>query len=299
MTTNLPQGELTIERMCALAGVSRAGYYRAWAASAPRAEEVGVRDAIQRVAIANRYYGYRRIARELRRSGWVINDKRVLRLTRQDNLLCLRRRSFVPATTDSCHGWRVVPNLTRDMLLSGLDQLWVADITYIRLQEEFAYLAIMLDAFSRRVVGWALDTHLQASLAIAALTMALVSRKPAPGTLIHHSDRGVQYACGDYTELLERHDIQPSMSRIGNPYDNAKAESFIKTLKHEEVDGRAYRDMRHARSAIGNFIEEVYNRQRLHSALAYRPPAEFEASLPPRGAVVEQPRAATVTATCP
>jgi transposase InsO family protein len=299
MTTNLPQGELTIERMCALAGVSRAGYYRAWAASAPRAEEVGVRDAIQRVAIANRYYGYRRIARELRRSGWVINDKRVLRLTRQDNLLCLRRRSFVPATTDSCHGWRVVPNLTRDMLLSGLDQLWVADITYIRLQEEFAYLAIVLDAFSRRVVGWALDTHLQASLAIAALTMALVSRKPAPGTLIHHSDRGVQYACGDYTELLERHDIQPSMSRIGNPYDNAKAESFIKTLKHEEVDGRAYRDMRHARSAIGNFIEEVYNRQRLHSALAYRPPAEFEASLPPRGAVVEQPRAATVTATCP
>jgi transposase InsO family protein len=299
MTTRLPQGELTIERMCALAGVSRAGYYRAWAASAPRAEETGVRDAIQRVAVANRHYGYRRIARELRRDGWTINDKRVLRLTRQDNLLCLRKRAFVPVTTDSCHSWRVVPNLARDMLLSGLDQLWVADITYIRLQEEFAYLAILLDAFSRRVVGWALATHLQASLAIAALTMALVSRKPAPGSLIHHSDRGVQYACSDYTELLERHDIRASMSRIGNPYDNAKAESFIKTLKHEEVDGRAYRDIRHARAVIGTFIEQVYNRQRLHSALAYRPPVEFEANLSPHWAAAQHPSAAEIATTCP
>ena len=158
----------------------------------------------------------------------------------------------MPVTTDSRHGWRVVPNLARHMVPTGLDQLWVADITYIRLQEEFAYLAIVLDAFSRRVVGWALETHLQASLAIAALTMALAARRPAPGSLIHHSDRGVQYACGDYTELLEAHDIQPSMSRVGNPYDNAKAESFMKTLKHEEVDGRAYRDARHARNAIGS-----------------------------------------------
>ena len=218
---------------------------------------------------------------------------------RQDNLLCLRKRSFVPVTTDSRHGWRVVPNLARHMVPTGLDQLWVADITYIRLQEEFAYLAIVLDAFSRRVVGWALDTHLQASLATAALTMALVSRKPAPGSLIHHSDRGVQYACSDYTELLERHDIQPSMSRVGNPYDNAKAESFMKTLKQEEVDGRAYRDIRHARTAIGTFIEQVYNRQRLHSALAYRPPAEFEANLSPRWAAAQQPSAAETNPTCP
>jgi putative transposase len=299
MTTLLPQGELTIERMCTLAGVSRAGYYRAWAASTPRAEETGVRDAIQRAAIANRHYGYRRIAAELRRAGWAANHKRVLRLMRQDNLLCLRRRSFVPVTTDSSHGWRVVPNLTRHMVPTGLDQLWVADITYIRLQEEFAYLAIVLDAFSRRVVGWALDTHLQASLATAALTMALVSRKPVPASLIHHSDRGVQYACSDYTELLERHDIQPSMSRIANPYDNAKAESFMKTLKQEEVDGRAYRDARHARTAIGTFIEQVYNHQRLHSALAYRPPAEFEASLLPRWAAAQQPSAAEITPSCP
>ena len=278
------QGVLSVERMCALAGVSRAGYYRHWQASAPRQEETGARDAVQRLALAHRHYGYRRIAAQLRREGWAVNHKRVLRLMREDNLLCLRLRPFIPVTTDSRHGWRVVPNLARGMALSGLDQLWVADITYIRLREEFAYLAIVLDAFSRRVVGWALATHLQASLATAALDMALAARRPAPGSLIHHSDRGVQYACGDYTALLAAHDIQPSMSRVGNPYDNAKAESFMKTLKQEEVDGSAYRDADEARREIGTFLEQIYNRQRLHSALAYRPPAEFEANLPLFGA---------------
>jgi transposase InsO family protein len=277
MTTPLPQGSPTIERMCALSGVSRAGYYRHFEASAPRQEETGVRDAIQRLALENRHYGYRRITALLRREGFAVNHKRVLRLMREDNLLCLRKRAFVPVTTDSRHGWRVVSNLARGLETTGLDQLWVADITFIRMQEEFAFLAVVLDAFSRRVVGWALDMHLKASLAIDALKMAIAARRPMPGSLIHHSDRGVQYACSDYAAVLEMHGIRPSMSRVGNPYDNARAESFMKTLKQEEVDGRSYRDARQARNDIGAFIEEVYNRQRLHSALAYQSPAEFEA----------------------
>jgi putative transposase len=231
MTSPRPQGELTVERMCALSSVNRAGYYRHWKRSAPRQEETAVRDAMQRIALSNRRYGYRRIAAQLRRDGLVANHKRVLRLMRRDNLLCLRGHPFVPMTTDSQHEWHVVPNLARGLVPTGLDQLWVADITYIRLAEEFAFLAVVLDAFSRRVIGWALDLHLRADLATAALNMAIAARRPQPGSLIHHSDRGVQYACREYASLLEAHGIQPSMSRVGNPYDNAQAESFMKTLK--------------------------------------------------------------------
>jgi putative transposase len=280
MASCLPQGHVTIERLCRLARVSRAGYYRFWQASAPRQEDTAARDAIQRLVLANgRYHrGYRYITRQLRHEGLVVNHKRVLRLMREDNLLALRRRPFVPLTTDARHPWPVMPNLARDMQLSGLDQLWVADITYIRLQQEFAYLAVVLDAFSRRVIGWAMADHLGASLAVAALRMALAARRPPWGSLVHHSDRGVQYACAEYTGLLDAHGIAASMSRVGNPYDNAKAERFMRTLKSEEIDGTLYRDHRDATSHIGVFIDEIYNRQRLHSALGYRTPAAFEAA---------------------
>lgn len=276
MTTGLSQGEFNIDRMCWLAGVSRASYYRHWLDSAPRRAETGLRDLIQKMALGNAHYGYRRIGALLRREGWQINHKCILRIMREDNLLCLRARPFVPTTTNSRHGWQVVPNLARGMILNGVNQLWVADITFLHLAEEFAFLAVVLDAFSRRVVGWALDTHLRASLAIEALEMAITDRQPVAGSLVHHSDRGVQYACGAYSELLHLHGIQASMSRVGNPYDNAKAESFMKTLKQEEVQGLAYRDADDARRRIGAFIDTVYNAQRLHSALDYLTPEEYE-----------------------
>nr|WP_292317838.1 IS3 family transposase [Mesorhizobium sp.] len=265
--------------MCRLADVSRAGYYRHWRQSAPRQEETGLRDVIQRLALANRHYGYRRIGALLGREGWQVNHKRVLRVMEEDNLLCLRTRPLVPRTTDSRHSWRVVPNLARGMELTGVNQLWVADITYLHLAEQFAYLAVVLDAFSRKVIGWALELHLRASLAVDALKMAISARVPVPGSLIHHSDRGVQYACTSYSDILHGHGIQPSMSRVGNPYDNARAESFMKTLKQEEVAGLAYRDAPDARRRIASFIEDVYNRQRLHSALDYLTPEEYEKTL--------------------
>jgi transposase InsO family protein len=234
------QDDANIRRLCALGDVSRAGYYRHFGPHAPAREDADLRDLIQREALAHRHYGYRRIAQALRRQGLIVNAKRVLRLMRADNLLCLRAKPFVPRTSDSRHGFAIRPNLARALRPSGLDQLWVADITYVRLAEDFVYLAIVIDAFSRKVVGWALAGHLEASLALAALDQALAARQPPPESLIHHSDRAVQYACSDYVERLEARKIVISMSRPGNPYDNAKAESFMKTLKTEEVNGKAY-----------------------------------------------------------
>jgi len=239
---------------------------------------VDLRDAIQRIALEFPSYGRPRITQELRRRGWPVNAKRVYRILREDNLLCLRKRKFV-VTTDSSHRLAIYPNLARQQVLNGIDQLWVADITYVRLELEFVYLAVVLDAFSRRVIGWALDRTLEDALTLSALGMALKQRQPKPG-LTHHSDRGVQYASTDYTGLLGQHGIRISMSRTGNPYDNAKAESFIKTLKYEEVYRQEYRDLAEARVLIGRFLEKTYNQRRLHSALGYRPPEEFESCLP-------------------
>jgi transposase InsO family protein len=238
---------------------------------------VELRDQIQKIALAWPAYGSRRITAELRRRGWVVNRKRVQRLMRQDNLLCLRKRRFV-ATTDSDHALPVYRNLARAMVLTATNQLWLADITYIRLLEEFIYLAVILDGYSRRAIGWALDRTLEADLTLAALRMAL-SRRTLSAGLVHHSDRGVQYASIDYTGLLQEHGIRISMSRKGNPWDNAACESFMKTLKCEEVYRIEYRDLAHARSRIGEFLETIYNRRRLHSALGYVPPAEFERGL--------------------
>jgi len=236
-----------------------------------------LRSQIQKIALQMPSYGYRRVQAELRRRGQAVNHKRVRRLMREDNLLCVRRRSFV-RTTDSSHGFKVYPNLAKELVLSNLNQLWVADITYIRLRAEFVYLAVLLDAYSRRVIGWELRNSLTAELALGALQMALQNRHFRPG-LVHHSDRGVQYAANEYTHLLREHGIQISMSRRGNPYDNAQAESFMKTLKYEEVHRSDYYDQRDVRRSVGRFLDKVYNQKRLHSALSYVPPAEFERDL--------------------
>ena len=257
-----------------MTGLNRAGFYRSRLPRPVLPVEMGIRDAMQKIAVEFPAYGYRRMTAELRKRGFDVNHKRVLRMMRQDNLLCVRRRKFI-VTTDSRHNLRVYPNLAPQMVPKAINQLWVADITYIRLQVEFVYLAVVLDAFSRRVIGWALGRSLEAELALSALRMALQQRKPQPG-LVHHSDRGVQYASQQYTGLLKEHQAQISMSRKGNPYDNAACESFMKTLKYEEVYRNEYRDFHEARASIQEFLERIYNQKRLHSALGYLPPAEFE-----------------------
>jgi transposase InsO family protein len=264
--------------MCELAGFSRAGYYRP-AAAAASAQELEVRDAMQKIALAWPAYGTRRVRAELDKRGWKVNRKRVQRIMREDNLLCVAKRKFV-VTTDSAHPLPVYPNLPPAMELTGINQLWRADITYIRLEEEFVYLAVILDAHSRRVIGWYLDDTMAETLTLSALRMAMAAREVCAG-LVHHSDRGVQYASGAYTRLLTEHGIRISMSRKGNPWDNAACESFMKTLKHEEVYRAEYRNLADARTRVGEFLGSIYNDRRLHSSLAYCSPSEFERGLAP------------------
>ena len=266
---------LTIERMVELGQVSRSGFYR-FGDNEPRPDpHMDLRNDIQRIALEWHSYGRPRITAELRHQGWTVNPKLVHRLMREDNLLCVRKRKFV-TTTDSSHTRRIYPNLAPNLILTAPDQLWRADITYIRLREEFVFLAVILDAYSRRVIGWALDRTMEDDLTLTALRMAL-SRRVVEAGLVHHSDRGSQYASNDYTDLLKANGIDISMSRKGNPWDNAACESFMKTLKYEEVLRNEYRNLSEARACIAEFLEKVYNKKRLHSALGYLPPAEFEA----------------------
>ena len=269
------QGNLSIERMCQLGQVSCAGYYRNPHGLVPAEQCMTVRSAVQEIALEHRRrYGYRRVTAELRRRGMMVNHNQVARMMRTDNLLEIQNRE-APLATDQCDELEIYLNLARRVKVFGPNQLWIADMTYVRLKAEFVYLAVVLDAFSRKVVGWSVDRTLQSKLPINALQKAIANRQPPPG-LIHHSDRGVQYACEGYIRLLRDHQMMPSMSRPGNPYDNASCESFMKTLKREEIYANDYRDLEHLIASVEKFIEHYYNRCRLHSALGYRPPEEFE-----------------------
>jgi putative transposase len=269
------QGSLSIERMCQLAQVSRAGFYRYLQGQAPVEEGMIVRSAIQEIALEHRrHYGYRRVTAELRRRGMIANHKRVARMMRADNLLATQHRKLV-LEADWTEEREIHLNLARRLKTTGPNQLWIADITYIRLRKEFVYLAVILDAYSRKDVGWALDRTLRARLPLTALEQAILNREPPPG-VVHHSDRGIQYASDDYLRVLRDHGMTPSMSRPGNPFENATCESFFKTLKREEIYANDYDDLEHLLETVGTFIERYYNRCRLHSALGYRSPDEFE-----------------------
>jgi transposase InsO family protein len=266
---------MSIERLCYLMGVSRSWYYARHSATEKAKKDVVLRDAIEQVVLEFPGYGYRRVTAALRREGWAVNNKRVLRIMREESLLCQIKRRFVP-TTDSTHPFGRYPNLIKGIEVDGLDRVWISDITYIRLPTTFCYLAVILDAYSRRCVGWRLSRSIDTRLTCSALEMALAARRPAVG-LIHHSDQGVQYASVEYVERLEKAGARISMASVGNPYENAKAESFFRTLKLEEVYLKDYRHFEEAEQNIDQFIEEVYNEKRLHSSLGYLPPVEFEA----------------------
>jgi len=260
--------------MCELTAVSRASFYRDWEQKTPSEAEVALRDAVQRLALSHRGHGYRRITPLVQRAGFVVGQEKVRRILKADNLLAVRRRKFV-LTTDSNHRFRVHPNLAESMELTAVNQLWVADITYIRLRRDFVFLAVVLDAFSRKAIGWELGRTLESKLPLAALEAAIANRRPRPG-LVHHSDRGTQYASSEYVKRLEGCGAHLSMSRPARPWENGKCESFIKTLKREEIHARSFANFAELRQHVEEFIEQIYNKVRLHSALDYHSPEEFE-----------------------
>lgn len=273
---------LSLNRLCSALGVSRSGYYNwlhrrdAPSSADALAEETELKEQIHKIVLEFPGYGYRRVTKELRRRDYLVNHKRVLRLMREESLLC-RRNKRIFRTTNSSHNLPVYANLAKNMNVTDINQLWVADITYIRLPGEFLYLAVLIDIYSRKCVGWHLDDSLDTELPLNALRNALKSRWHSElSGLVHHSDRGVQYASLEYTECLKSHNAAISMSRKGCPLDNAFAESFIKTVKAEEVYLFEYETRQEAYERIPKFIEDVYNHKRLHSALGYLPPNEFE-----------------------
>ena len=277
---------LPLSKVCTLLSVSRREYY-AWQhrriikASLTDHSEIQLKDRIYRLTLEFPGYGYRRITKQLQRDGFNVNHKKILKLVKKENLLCRIRKpnhshKFIPITTNSAHSFPVYQNLAKDLLLTAINQLWVADITYIRLKEEFVYLAVIIDAFTRRCIGWEIDYYIDTKLTLQALYKALNFRRNQKlSGLIHHSDRGGQYAATEYTDCLKRHNISISMSRPANPYDNAFAETFIKTLKYEEVSLNEYESFSEVYTNVYKFID-VYNKKRLHSSIGYLPPNEFE-----------------------
>lgn len=267
------KGQASVRQICAILEISRSWYYEA---DEPTPSEVDtlLRSRIEEIVLDFPGYGYRRVTKTLQREGQEVNHKRVLRIMREESLLCQLKRRFV-VTTDSRHEFASYPNRLKGLIVTGLNQVWIADLTYVRLPRGFVYLAAILDWFSRKVIGWAMARWIDAALALAALDHALATRWVSGG-LTHHSDHGVQYASAAYVGRLQEHGITISMAAIGNPYENARAESFFKTLKTEEVYLKDYTDADDAQSQIGHFIEAVYNHKRLHSSLDYRPPNEFE-----------------------
>ena len=279
--TYLSSGKpISLSHASNLLDVNRSSYYK-WISCQGQqhsgsASDIALRDMVQRIAVEFPGYGYRRITIELKRQGVLVNHKKILRQMKEDNLLCVKKK-FKPVTTDSNHGFNVYRNLIKNLNITQLNQVWASDITYIQLSHEFVYLSVILDLFSRRCIGWSLSRSIDTQLTLNALDMALKTRWNVNMMgLIHHSDQGVQYASNQYVEQLKDHNIQISMSRKGNPYDNAFVESFIKTLKWEEVYLNEYETYGDALDNIGTFIDEVYNRKRLHSSLEYRSPVDFE-----------------------